>query len=123
MQLEFINKKYSVKNKDLINQQKREDNITRNTNYRKRIEQLHKKYVNNFIISPRKYAPQKPVDNITHIYAELRDNSISGLDIEQTPEKNQMSNIHGSKLIGDINNYSKDLQEISQNELNKNDEH
>ena len=122
-QLEFINKIYSAKNKDLIIQQKREDNINRDNNYRKRIEQLHKKYFNNFIISPREYATQKPVDNITHIYAELRDNSFGGLDIEQTLEKNKVSNIRENKLIGNNNNYSKDQQEISQNDLNKNDEH
>ena len=87
-QIEFINKKYSVKNKDLMNQQKRENNINRNTNYGRRIEQLTNYYGQKFIVGQNEYAPLKQIENADQIYAELPDNKIEGLEIESSPEKN-----------------------------------
>ena len=87
-QVEFINKKYSVKNKDLMNQQKRENNINRYTNYGRRIEQLTNYYGQKFIVGQNEYAPQKQIENADQIYAELPDNKIEGFENESSPEKN-----------------------------------
>lgn len=124
IQLESMNKKYSVKNKDLLKHQKREDNINQNNNYRKRIGQLLTKYyTNNFIIDQKEYATQKPLENITHIYADLSDNNLVGSDMEHSQEKSEGYNIYENKIFRRDNNYSNDQKEISQNELNKNEEH
>ena len=87
-QVEFINKKYSVKIKDLMNQQKRENNINRYTNYGRRIEQLTNYYGQKFIVGQNEYAPQKQIENADQIYAELPDNKIEGFENESSPEKN-----------------------------------
>ena len=122
-QLESVNKKYSVKNKDLLIHQKREDNITQNNNYRKRIGQLLSKTYNNFFIDQKEYAPKKPFENITYIYADLSDNNLVGSDIEHSQEKSESNNIYENKSIRRKNNYSNDQQDILQKELNKIDEH
>jgi hypothetical protein len=122
-QLESVNKKYSVKNKDLLKHQKREDNINQNNNYRKRIGQLLTKHYNNFFIDQREYATQKPLENITHIYADLSDNNLVGSDMEQSQEKSEGNNIYENRFIKGVNSYSNDQQENLQNELNKNEEH
>ena len=122
-QLESVNKKYSVKNKDLLKHQKREDNINQNNNYRKRIGQLLTKHYNNFFIDQREYATQKPLENITHIYADLSDNNLVGSDMEQSQEKSEGINIYENRFIKGVNSYSNDQQENLQNELNKNEEH
>ena len=122
-QLESVNKKYSIKNKDLLKHQKREDNINQNNNYRKRIGQLLTKHYNNFFIDQREYATQKPLENITHIYADLSDNNLVGSDMEQSQEKSEGINIYENRFIKGVNSYSNDQQENLQNELNKNEEH
>ena len=122
MQLESINKKYSVKNKDLLKHQKREDNINQNNNYRKRIGQLLTKYYNNFVIDQKEYPPQKPLENITHIYADLSDHNLIGSEMEHSQEKSEGNNIYENRFIRGNNNYSNDQKEILQNEINKNEE-
>lgn len=87
-QIEFINKKYAVKNKDLIDQQKRENNINKYNNYRKRNEQLNINYDKNFEVDLKEYVQQKPMENIERLYAELQDkNIIEGLEDEKNSEK------------------------------------
>jgi hypothetical protein len=72
--VESLNKKYSVKNKDLVNQQKREDNINKSKNYEKRIEDLQNNYEQKFIVGKREYAAPEPQIIKDQIYAEIRDN-------------------------------------------------
>lgn len=87
-QIEFINKKYAVKNKDLIDQQKRENNINKFNSYRKRNEQLNINYDKNFEVDLKEYVQQKPMENIERLYAELQDkNIIEGLEDEKNSEK------------------------------------
>ena len=73
--VESLNKKYSVKNKDLVNQQKREDNINKSKNYEKRIEDLQNNYEQKFIVGKREYAAPEPQIIKDQIYAEIRDNN------------------------------------------------
>ena len=73
--VESLNKKYSVKNKDLVNQQKREDNINKSKNYEKRIEDLQNNYEQRFIVGKREYAAPEPQIIKDQIYAEIRDNN------------------------------------------------
>ena len=87
-QMECLNKKYSVKNKDLVNQQKRENNFNKFTNYRKRQEALNIVYGQEFFMGQKGYSPQKPIPNVEQIYAELQDNKVEGLGICSIPEKN-----------------------------------
>ena len=73
--VESLNKKYSVKNKDLVNQQKREDNINKSKNYEKRIEDLQNNYEQRFIVGKREYVAPEPQTIKYQIYAEIRDNN------------------------------------------------
>ena len=115
-QVEFVGKKYSVKNKDLINQQKRENNINKFNNYGKRIKQLENNYEQKFVIGQKEYAPQKPMEKIEQLYAELQDNKIEGMGVG--------SNFDDVKENGmdDENADFNKQQEILQNEINKNEE-
>ena len=122
-QVEFINKKYSVKNKDLINQQKRENNINKFNNYGRRIEQLKNNYGQKFVIGQKAYEPQKPMEKIEQLYAELQDNKVEGFGIGSFLEKNN-KNLEDEKLNG-MDEDNADFirqQEILQNEINKNKE-
>ena len=122
-QVEFINKKYSVKNKDLINQQKRENNINKFNNYGRRIEQLKNNYGQKFVIGQKAYEPQKPMEKIEQLYAELQDNKVEGFGIGTFLEKNN-KNLEDEKLNG-MDEDNADFirqQEILQNEINKNEE-
>ena len=77
-----------MKNKDLIDQQKRENNINKYNNYRKRNEQLNINYDKNFEVDLKEYVQQKPMENIERLYAELQDkNIIEGLEDEKNSEK------------------------------------
>lgn len=90
-QMECLNKKYSVKNKDLIDQQKRESNFNKNNNYKKRTEQLHTNYGQNFVMGQKEYSPQKHMENVERLYAELQDNKVEGSGIDSSPEKDNKS--------------------------------
>ena len=56
--MKFLNKKYSAKNKDLVKQRKKEDNINKNKNYGKRIANLHNYYENQFFVGMKEYSKQ-----------------------------------------------------------------
>ena len=73
--VESLNKKYSVKNKDLVNQQKREDNINKSKNYGKRIEDLHNNYEQKFSVGRKEYAAPEQQIIKDQIYAEIKDNN------------------------------------------------
>jgi len=88
-EMEFLNKKYSAKNKDLVKQQKREDNINKNKNYGKRIANLHNDYEKKFVVGMKEYAPQQPMKKIEQIYAEINDNKMENLNLDNNDEKNE----------------------------------
>ena len=124
-QLEFLCKKYSVKNEDLMNQQKRERNINIFNNYRKRIGQLQNNYGENFVIGQKEYESPKPNEKVDQIYAELQDKKIEGFDLGIIPEKNSGN----SKLENNVENEDYEAnddfnkqQEILQNDINNNEE-
>ena len=120
MQLDNLNKKYSAKNKDLLIQQIREDNINKNRNYRKRIENLQKYYFNNYISVRKEYDTQKQMESVNHIYAELREKNI--LDGTEQNRENHESNYENENgEMGEDNNDFNKQQEILQNELKKNE--
>ena len=121
-QVEFLNKKYSVKNKDLINQQKRESNINKNKNYGKRIEKLHNNYGTKFIVGKKEYAPKKQEEKIEQIYAELQDNKVEGFNAKENLENNENNdeNIDENGMMGNSGDFDRQ-QEILQNEIDKNE--
>jgi hypothetical protein len=98
-EMEFLNKKYSAKNKDLVKQQKREDNINKNKNYGKRIANLHNDYEKKFVVGMKEYAPQQPTKKIEQIYAEINDNKMENLNLDNNDEKNE--NVGNSDLNKD----------------------
>ena len=118
-QLEFLCKKYSVKNEDLMNQQKRERNINIFNNYRKRIGQLQNNYEENFVIGKKEYEPQQRNEKIDQIYAELPDNKIEEFQIGE--KNNGNFNLENNAENGDYDanaDFNKQ-QELLQNDINK----
>jgi hypothetical protein len=95
-QMEFLNKKYSAKNKDLVKQQKRENNINTNKNYGKRIANLHNDYEQKFVVGRKEYQPQEPVKQIDQIYAEVQNNN----NLQNTPGNN---NEQGQEVQENLN--------------------
>ena len=122
-QVEFTNKKYSVKNKDLINQQKRENNVNKFNNYGKRIKQLHNNYEQKFIIGQKEYKPQNQVEKFERLYAELQDNKIEGMVAESNLENNNenLNDVKKNGMEEENEDFSRQ-QEILQKEINKNEE-
>ena len=106
--IEFLNKKYSVKNKDLIKQQKREDTINKFNNYGRRIANLHNNYEEKFIIGKKEYSSEPQIPKVDRIYAEIKNNNnIEGgsfLKNEKQNENNIPYNEEESKEIEDNNN-------------------
>lgn len=95
-QMEFLNKKYSAKNKDLVKQQKRENNINTNKNYGKRIANLHNDYEQKFVVGRKEYQPQEPVKQIDQIYAEVQNNN----NLQNNPGNN---NEQGQEVQENLN--------------------
>lgn len=94
--MEFLNKKYSAKNKDLVKQQKRENNINTNKNYAKRIANLHNDYEQKFVVGRKEYQPQEPVKQIDQIYAEVQNNN----NLQNNPGNN---NEQGQEVQENLN--------------------
>ena len=113
-ELEFLNRKYNAKNKDLVKQQKREDNINKNKNYGKRIANLHNDYEKKFVVGMKEYAPQQPMKKIEQIYAEINDNKLENLALEDNEE--QKENFGSDNLNKD--NGANQQYEEAQNENN-----
>ena len=87
--IEFLNKKYSVKNKDLIKQQKREDTINKFKNYGKRIANLHNNYEEQFTIGKKEYSSEPQPQKVERIYAEINNKAENiNLDNENENENN-----------------------------------
>lgn len=132
-EMDFINKKYSAKNKDLVKQQKREDNINTNKNYGKRIANLHNDYEQKFVMGRKEYAPQQPMKKIEQIYAEVKDNKLDMLPlennenlVEEKKESLKAENVNedngGNKLYEEENNEGEEMDYNQQQSENMNDE-
>lgn len=132
-QIEFLNKKYSAKKKDLVKQQKREDNINSNKNYGKRIANLHNDYEQKFVMGRKEYAPQQPIKKIEQIYAEVKDNKLDMLPlennenlVEEKKESLKAENVNedngGNQLYEEENNEGEEMDYNQQQSENMNDE-
>ena len=73
--MEFLDKKYSVKSKDLVNQQKREDTINKYDNYKNRIANLTNNYEIKYTIEKSENNEPIKKDNLERIYAEINENN------------------------------------------------
>ena len=123
-ELKYLQNKFQTEFDELINQQKRENNINKFNNYGRRIEQLKNNYGQKFVIGQKAYEPQKPMEKIEQLYAELQDNKVEGFGIGTFLEKNN-KNLEDEKLNGmdeDNADFNTQQQEILQNEINKNEE-
>ena len=132
-EMDFINKKYSAKNKDLVKQQKRENNINTNKNYGKRIANLHNDYEQKFVMGRKEYAPQQPIKKIEQIYAEVKDNKLDMLPlennenlVEEKKESLKAENVNedngGNQLYEEENNEGEEMDYNQQQSENMNDE-
>ena len=107
--MEFLDKKYSVKNKDLINQQKREDTIHKFKNYGNRIANLSNNYEIKYSIE--KYKNKEPIkpEKSDRIFAELNDENNKYIEDEilkeneKTPKKDE-NNENKNKTENEKNN-------------------
>ena len=117
-QIEFLNKKYSAKKKDLVKQQKREDNINSNKNYGKRIANLHNDYEQKFIVGRKEYQPQQPINKIDQIYAEVQDNKMQGaaIDNDEQFQEEQKENLNENENLNEDNGGNQQYEEENQEE-------
>jgi hypothetical protein len=92
--MEFLDKKYSVKSKDLINQQKREDTINKFKNYGNRIANLTNNYEIKYSVGKNEYKEPKKEEKADRIYAELNDDNNKYIEDEneKTPTKEKENN-------------------------------
>ena len=95
--MEFLDKKYSVKSKDLVNQQKREDTINKFDNYKNRIANLTNNYEIKYTIEKSENNEPIKKDNLERIYAEINENNkyIEEeilKDSERTPTRERIGN-------------------------------
>ena len=123
-EMEFLNRKYSAKNKDLVKQQKREDNINKNKNYGKRIANLHNDYEKKFVVGMKEYAPQQPTNKVEQIYAEINDNKLENIALENNEEqKEKFGNDNLNKDNGANQHYEEQNENNDgQNEFNGKEE-
>ena len=123
-QMEFLNRKYNAKNKDLVKQQKREDNINKYKNYGKRIANLHNDYEKKFVVGMKEYAPQQPMKKIEQIYAEINENKMENIPIENNEENKEIfENNNLNKDNGANQHYEEENQNNEEgNEFNGNEE-
>ena len=92
--MEFLDKKYSVKSKDLINQQKREDTVNKFKNYGNRIANLTNNYEIKYSVEKNEYKEPKKEEKADRIYAELNDENNKYIEDEneKTPKREKMEN-------------------------------
>ena len=109
----------------MLKQQKREDNINKNKNYGKRIANLHNDYEKKFVVGMKEYAPQQPMKKIEQIYAEINDNKLENLALEDNEEqKENFGNDNLNKVNGANQQYEEAQNENNDegNEFNGNEE-
>ena len=73
--MEFLDKKYSVKSKDLVIQQKRENTVHKFKNYGNRISKLSNNYEIRFSAGKNEYKEPEKQEKVERIYAELDNNN------------------------------------------------
>ena len=99
--MEFLDKKYSVKSKDLIIQQKREDTINKFKNYGNRIANLTNNYEIKYSVGKNEYKEPKKEEKADRIYAELNEENNKYIEDEneKTPTKEKENNKEMKKEI------------------------
>ena len=117
-EMEFLNKKYSVKKKDLVKQQIREDNINNNKNYGNRIAKLHSNY-------EQRYTTDKTgVTNtlgseakIDSIYAEVNNKNLGDANLASEEKKENVDEINkGEKVNGGSMELGQNYDETENNQ-------
>ena len=116
--MEFLDKKYSVKNKDLINQQKREDTINKFKNYGNRIANLTNNYEIKYSVGKNEYKEPKKEEKADRIYAELNDENNKYIEDEneKTPKREKMENNKEIKNEIESENIKDNLENEEDNE-------
>ena len=116
--MEFLDKKYSVKNKDLINQQKREDTINKFKNYGNRIANLTNNYEIKYSVGKNEYKEPKKEEKADRIYAELNgdNNKYIEDENEKTPKREKMENNKEIKNEIESENIKDNLENEEDNE-------
>ena len=116
--MEFLDKKYSVKNKDLINQQKREDTINKFKNYGNRIANLTNNYEIKYSVGKNEYKEPKKEEKADRIYAELNDDNNKYIEDEneKTPKREKMENNKEIKNEIESENIKDNLENEEDNE-------
>ena len=116
--MEFLDKKYSVKSKDLINQQKREDTINKFKNYGNRIANLTNNYEIKYSVGKNEYKEPKKEEKADRIYAELNDDNNKYIEDEneKTPKREKMENNKEIKNEIESENVKDNLENEEDNE-------
>ena len=116
--MEFLDKKYSVKSKDLINQQKREDTVNKFKNYGNRIANLSNNYEIKYSVGKNEYKEPKKEEKADRIYAELNDenNKYIEEENEKTPKREKIENNQGMKHEIESENVKDNLENGEDNE-------
>ena len=116
--MEFLDKKYSVKNKDLINQQKREDTINKFKNYGNRIANLTNNYEIKYSVGKNEYKEPKKEEKADRIYAELNDENNKYIEDEneKTPKREKIENNKEIKNEIESENVKDNLENEEDNE-------
>ena len=116
--MEFLDKKYSVKSKDLINQQKREDTINKFKNYGNRIANLTNNYEIKYSVGKNEYKEPKKEEKADRIYAELNDDNNKYIEDEneKTPKREKMENNKEIKNEIESENIKDNLENEEDNE-------
>ena len=123
--MEFLDKKYSVKSKDLIIQQKREDTINKFKNYGNRIANLTNNYEIKYSVGKNEYKEPKKEEKADRIYAELNDENNKYIEDEneKTPTKEKENNKEMKKEIESENvkdNFENEEENGEKDELKDN---
>ena len=116
--MEFLDKKYSVKSKDLINQQKREDTVNKFKNYGNRIANLSNNYEIKYSVGKNEYKEPKKEEKADRIYAELNDENNKNIEEEneKTPKREKIENNQGMKHEIESENVKDNLENGEDNE-------
>ena len=116
--MEFLDKKYSVKSKDLINQQKREDTVNKFKNYGNRIANLTNNYEIKYSVEKNEYKEPKKEEKADRIYAELNDENNKYIEDEneKTPKREKMENNNEIKHEIESENIKDNLENEEDNE-------
>lgn len=121
-ELENLDRKYLARNKDLVNQQKREKNISHYNNYGKRISKLHNDYGYKVGTKKNELTPKPQKKDVQRIYAEIKNNKIEVINLggkEAPKEKEIEKEENNDSRIGNDENQ---MAKIDLNQDNFDDE-